>query len=330
MENHDVALCPPPLGISLCSGIGGLDLGIAAALPGYRTVCYVEREAFCAAVLAARMADGRLPDAPIWSDVATFNGKPWRGVVDIISAGYPCQPFSCAGRRQGEADPRHIWPDIARIIDEVQPSYAFLENVPGHVSLGLRDVCADLRTLGYDVVAGIFSAYECGAPHLRKRLFVLAHADRHPVRKQSGRCGWQGRQGKAKLRKHGKTRSVADTERQHAAECPLQLSLGGEMRGVPPRRTANNHRACSCGAGVANAEGAREAGGSAFSDVGGVAHGLPSGVDGYGWANGWERGIARTAKPMENRTDRLRALGNAVVPATAAKAFASLLQGVPA
>lgn len=174
-------------GLALCAGIGGIELGLQSAVLGYRTVCYVEREAFCASLLAARMADGWLHDAPIWDDVATFDGKPWRGVVDIVSAGYPCQPFSCAGKRHGAADPRHLWPHIARIIRECRPAYAFLENVPGHMSLGLRDVCADLRGLGYVVSAGVFSAAQCGALHMRKRLFALAHAD-------NVRCGeWRSR-----------------------------------------------------------------------------------------------------------------------------------------
>ena len=162
-------------GLALCSGIGGIELGLAAAIgPSYRTVCHVEREAYCAGVLAARMQDGALDTAPIWSDLASFDARPWRGVVDIVTAGYPCQPFSLAGSRDGAADPRHLWPHVARIIGECQPGLVFLENVPGHVSLGLREVCADLREMGYDVAAGIFSAAQVGAPHLRKRLFLLA------------------------------------------------------------------------------------------------------------------------------------------------------------
>ena len=95
-------------GLSLCAGVGGLDLGLHIVCPGYRTVGYVEREAYAAAALVARMADKALDPAPVWDDLTTFDGRPWRGVVDILTAGYPCQPFSIAGRRLGEADPRHL------------------------------------------------------------------------------------------------------------------------------------------------------------------------------------------------------------------------------
>lgn len=98
--------------LSLCSGIGGLDLGLRLALPQARTVCYAEREVYPAAVLAARIADGALDDAPIWSDLRRFDGQPWRGVVDCIIGGYPCQPFSLAGKRLGTRDPRFVWPHI--------------------------------------------------------------------------------------------------------------------------------------------------------------------------------------------------------------------------
>ncbi|MBO9500775.1 DNA cytosine methyltransferase [Brevundimonas sp. A19_0] len=169
---HDLEL----RGLSLCAGYGGLDLGLHIAEPGYRTVGYVERETHAAAALVARMADQALAPAPIWSDLRSFDGRPWRGRVHIVSAGYPCQPFSLAGKRRGDQDPRHLWPDVARIVDEVRPRFVFLENVEGHVSLGLGDVARDLRGLGYGVKAGLFTAAEAGAPHVRKRLFILADA----------------------------------------------------------------------------------------------------------------------------------------------------------
>ena len=111
-------------GLSLCSGAGGLDLGLTLAIPGYRAVGHVERETFAAATLVARMEDASLDQAVIWDDVGTFDGRPWRGAVDIVTAGYPCQPFSVAGRRLGSEDPRHLWPHVARIIGEVEPASA--------------------------------------------------------------------------------------------------------------------------------------------------------------------------------------------------------------
>ncbi len=171
--------------LSLCSGYGGIELGLKLALgKRVRTVCYVEREAYAASVIVARMEDKAMDQAPIWDNVKTFRSVPWRGIVDIITAGYPCQPFSCVGSRKGEADPRHLWPDIARIIGEVKPEYVFCENVPGHLSLGFESVKADLEKLHYRVEAGIFSAVEIGARHLRKRLFFLGKLGDAGIKKQ--------------------------------------------------------------------------------------------------------------------------------------------------
>lgn len=164
-------------GISLCAGYAGLDLGLHIAEPGYRTVAFVEREAHAAATLVARMEDASLAPAPVWDDLKSFDGLPWRGRVHIVTAGYPCQPFSFAGARRGREDPRHLWPEVARIVDEARPEWLFCENVEGHISLGLADVAAELRAMGYTPKAGMFSARETGASHLRRRIFLLAHAD---------------------------------------------------------------------------------------------------------------------------------------------------------
>jgi len=161
-------------GLSLCSGAGGLDLGLAVAIPGYRAVGHVERETYAAAVLVARMEDATLDQAPVWDDVASFDGRPWRGAVDIVTAGYPCQPFSVAGKRRGAEDPRHLWPHVARIIGEVEPPFVFLENVAHHLRLGFPEVAAGLVGMGYRLAAGLFTAAEVGAPHKRERLFILA------------------------------------------------------------------------------------------------------------------------------------------------------------
>lgn len=173
-------------GLSLCAGVGGLDLGLAIAEPGFRTVGYVERDSFAAAVLVARMADQALCDAPVWDDLASFDGRPWRGAVDIILAGYPCQPFSSAGNRLGEDDPRHLWPHVRRIVRESGARRVFLENVEGHVSLGFGSVRSDLAAMGFGVRAALFSAAEAGAAHWRRRLFILADADRPDVGEPAG------------------------------------------------------------------------------------------------------------------------------------------------
>ena len=167
--------------LSLCSGIGGIDLGLELACPGSFTVCHVEREAYAAAILAQRMQDEALAPAPIWSDVTTFDGKPWRGVVDIVLAGIPCQGNSLAGKRLLGDDPRNLWPQTRRILREVEPEWFLLENVYGFLVPGggreapIARVLGDLSEDGWNAEWGVFSAAGVGAPHERKRVFVLAH-----------------------------------------------------------------------------------------------------------------------------------------------------------
>ncbi|WP_240558651.1 DNA cytosine methyltransferase [Paracoccus contaminans] len=170
------------LGLSLCSGAGGLDLGLTIAIPGYRAVGHVERETYAAATLVARMEDASVDQAVVWDDVATFDGRPWRGAVDIVTAGYPCQPFSVAGKRRGADDPRHLWPHVARIIDEVRPPFVFLENVAHHLRLGFPEVASGLVGMGYRLAAGLFTAAEVGAP-------PQARAAIHPRHPRRGRVG---------------------------------------------------------------------------------------------------------------------------------------------
>ncbi len=163
--------------LSLCAGVGGLDLGLRVAQPNARTVCFVEIEAYAAAILATRMEQDALDQAPVWTDLRTFDGTPWRGLVDCITAGYPCQPFSVAGKQLGDKDPRHLWPDVFRVVREIDPPLCFFENVPGHLRLGFQQVHDDLRSLGYRVKAGLFTAEEVGASHKRERLFILAYRE---------------------------------------------------------------------------------------------------------------------------------------------------------
>ena len=135
----------------------------------------MEIEAFAIANLVAKMEEGRLVPAPVWTNLKTLPVDCFRGRVDILTGGYPCQPFSAAGKRAGADDPRHLWPYIKEIIGAVRPLQCFFENVEGHISLGLREVIEDLEGLGYQTTFGIFSASEVGAPHQRKRVFILAY-----------------------------------------------------------------------------------------------------------------------------------------------------------
>ena len=162
-------------GLALFAGVGGLDLGINLAIPSSRTVCFVEREAFAASVLRAKMEEGRLHKAAIWSDVTTFDGRPFVGKVDYISAGFPCQPWSKAGKMQKTEDRRWLWDDIKRIICEVRPGFLFLENVPGIINGGIDPILRDLASIGFNAEWGMLKASEVGANHQRSRFFLFAY-----------------------------------------------------------------------------------------------------------------------------------------------------------
>lgn len=176
--------------VEWCAGYGGIHLGLKRAIPNLRVIAYGEIEAFACANLVAKMEAGLMDAAPIWTDIKTFPCEEFRDRVDILVAGYPCQPFSAAGKRLGTEDPRHLWPHIARAIRVIQPRLCFFENVEGHISLGLREVVGELESIGYKTAWGIFSASEVGAPHQRKRVFILGMANGAGERVQ--RC-WAGR-----------------------------------------------------------------------------------------------------------------------------------------
>ena len=161
--------------IGLCAGYGGIELGLRRAIPNLRTIALCEIEAFAISNLVAKMEAGLMDPAPIWPNLKTFPWGAFRDRVDILTGGYPCQPFSAAGQRKGKQDPRHLWPWIADGIRLLRPRICFFENVEGHISLGLSDVIEDLAGMGYRTTWGIFSASEVGAPHQRKRVFILAY-----------------------------------------------------------------------------------------------------------------------------------------------------------
>lgn len=168
--------------LSLFTGAGGGLL--ASVLLGWRTVCAVEHNPYRQEVIRARQRDGHLEAFEIFDDVRTFDGRPWGGRVDVVSGGFPCQPFSAAGKRRGADDSRNMWPDTARIIGEVRPRYAFLENVPAllaHRYFGR--ILGDLAESGYNAVWDCIGACHVGAPHQRERIWILAHPGKngHPL-----------------------------------------------------------------------------------------------------------------------------------------------------
>jgi DNA (cytosine-5)-methyltransferase 1 len=162
--------------LALFAGAGGGILG--GHLLGWRTVCAVEWEQYPASVLCARQNDKILPTFPIWDDVQTFDGNPWRGIVDVVSGGFPCQDISAAGGGAGITGERSsMWKHMARIIGEVRPKYCFVENSPMLTNRGLGTVLGDLASLGFDAEWGVLSAADVGAKHLRERIWIVAYSN---------------------------------------------------------------------------------------------------------------------------------------------------------
>ena len=189
--------------LSLFSGAGG---GLLAShyLIGWRTILYCELDPYAREVLHARIREGHLDDAPIFDDVRSLNTRvlaPYRDLARrapvVVTAGFPCQPFSVAGKRQAADDERNLWPETSRVLREVRPRYALLENVPGLLAEShgyFGTILQDLAESGFDAEWGVLGAGDVGGPHRRKRLWIratLADADRPRLSKQRrGRSDW--------------------------------------------------------------------------------------------------------------------------------------------
>jgi DNA (cytosine-5)-methyltransferase 1 len=171
-------------GLDICAGSGVGSLAFERAGLS-RTVCYIERDPYCQRIIEQRQRDGWLSPAPIWDDLRTFNGRPWRGCVDFIFGGIPCQPYSCAGKQRGAADERDLWPDTRRIIREVGPRLVLIENVTGLLARPdwMGRILGELAEDGFDAEWATVSAADVGAWHLRKRVWIVAYArDARPPR----------------------------------------------------------------------------------------------------------------------------------------------------
>jgi DNA (cytosine-5)-methyltransferase 1 len=172
--------------LALFAGAGGGILG--GHLLGWRTVCAVEWEKYPASVLCARQNDGLLQPFPIWDDVQTFDGKPWRGIIDVVSGGFPCQDISAAGKGAGiDGERSGMWGEMARVIREVQPRFVFVENSPMLTSRGLGRVLGDLAEMGFDAKWGVLGGDCIGVNTKRERIWILAYSNkigRHATRKR--------------------------------------------------------------------------------------------------------------------------------------------------
>ena len=154
--------------LDLFSGIGGFSLGLERA--GMKTIAFCEIEEFTRKVLHKHW-----PNVPIFEDIRKLHGSDITEPVDLICGGYPCQPFSCAGKRQGQADDRHLWPEMFRLIREIRPNWVIAENVAGHVNMGLDSVLSDLESEGYETTTFIIPACAVNAPHRRDRVWIIAN-----------------------------------------------------------------------------------------------------------------------------------------------------------
>jgi DNA-cytosine methyltransferase len=315
--------------ISLCAGYGGIDIGLSRAIPNLRTIAFSEIEAYAAANLVSKMEAGLLDAAPIWTNLKTFPWEEFRGVVDIISGGFPCQPFSAAGKRKGDTDERHLFPYILEGIRKCRPSLIFLENVEGIISAKLAGdewadpagtpvllyVLRELERVGYKATAGVFSASEVGAPHQRKRVFILAHSSSN-----GGREGWILRQGAdgTELISNGESGGTPYPSRpgqpQYLWEPPRVLentiSFGRRGRNQDTSKHSGRSTAKTEVKGYCESRDIRDIQNEIESEMGGDSHGPTSGM-GYG----------ELCETVESRVDELRLLGNGVVPDTAHKAF---------
>lgn len=294
--------------LSLFSGIGGLD--IAAETAGFKTVGQCEWADYPTKVL-----EKHWPDVPRWRDIRmltkeSFYEKTGLRTVDVVSGGFPCQPFSVAGKRRGKEDDRYLWPEMLRVISELRPAWVVGENVAGIVNMALDQVYADLENEGYTVQAFIIPACGVNAPHRRERVCIV---------------GWNGEQtdifySNAKSEQH-------QNEPESEGEVQEQPVIGGLCRNIdttivanaygtglqtqrPKQQTARTARGCERRGDAGKRR-------TAQPGLGGEANGLPNWLDEVrrGWLDGsWEYGIPRIAVGVKDRVNRLKCLGNAVVP----------------
>ena len=259
-------------GLSLFSGIGGLDLAFEWAGGTVEAMC--EIDPYCRKVLQKHW-----PDIPLFEDVRRLKGEDV-GAVDIIYGGFPCQPFSVAGNQKGRDDERYLWPEFSRLVGELKPRWVVAENVPGILHIAADDVCADLERQGYSVGIFDFEAAAVGAPHRRERIFFVAHSD-SSLRQRSDESG-------NFFKKNG-TRNAVKSERPSSTFIPdtsstrQHWSISGRLQ-------------------------------TAFAPFGLLCRWKP------------EPRMGRVAHGIPNRVDRIRALGNAVVPQQAYPIFQAILE----
>ena len=264
--------------LSLFSGIGGLDL--AAEWAGFETVGQCEWADY-----PTRILEKHWPDVPRWRDIRTltkesFYERTGLRTVDVISGGFPCQPFSCAGKQRSKDDDRYLWPEMLRVIRELRPSWVLGENVPGIVNLALDEVSADLEGQGYEVQTFIVPACGVDAPHKRERVAIIGHRQME----SKHRAGEWG------------TENVENANR--IGLCKQKILQKQPWRAEPER----NGQIMAHSTGIIIDRGRHCAESTGWGEF----------ANGSRWPA--EPGVGRVANGIPHRVDRIRCLGNAVVP----------------
>lgn len=315
--------------LSLCTGYGGLELGLAKALDTTLDVLAVEVETCAQAVICKNAAkETQVVTKVLWPDIKTFPAKKFRGCFDFVLSGYPCQGESVAGKRQGKADPRWLWPHIERIIKTVEPIWFFGENVSGHLSLGFPTVYRSLRNLGYKVEAGLFTAEEVGAPHKRERLFILANNEA---------SGFKGSNLSIRQSQRQKQTSVNIMWISELAD--IAFLAKREQNNKTRPNTRQNTRQDTCGRSKQmwpSRPGQPQYEWEEPRVVDNTQHRrhkpkkrqIQTGRDGVEYTNEGQTQsrLGRAVNGTSSRVDRLRLLGNGVVPQQAELAFRELIK----
>ena len=277
--------------VSLFSGIGGIELGLERT-GGFRVVAQVEKDSYCRRVLAKHW-----PDVARFDDVRTFGRSSISDAVDLVAGGFPCQPFSTAGKRRSTTDDRHLWPEMLRIVQEFKPRWVLGENVAGFIPLFLDEALSDLEAEGYEAWAVVLPALAFDAPHIRQRVFIVAYS-------KSG--GWRQAESRVRIQRQtvavgdGEPVSITKSQRRHArglrertaAQKPIVGNSGAVSN--PQRLPCIQERQCGRLQLSKDSKGER---------------------DTYLWSP--EPGIRRVVDGLPHRVDRVRALGNAIVPQVA-------------
>ena len=274
--------------LALFAGAGGGILG--GKLLGWNTIGAVEIEEYPRKILLQRQRDGILNKFPIWDDIKSFDGRPWNGAVDIVSGGFPCQDISAAGKGEGiEGERSGLWKEMSRVVREISPQFVFVENSPRLTSRGLHRVLGDLAKMGYDARWCVLGADDAGAPHERKRIWVLGYPySKRELQQKRIEQNERGRIGNS-------SKKMANSNKTG-----LQKSAPGQLRII--RKQKKTLKGCEPG------------------------RTFTKGQPGGWWAI--EPELGRVAHGVAHRVDRLKGIGNGQSPAVAALAFIILSEGL--